>query len=80
MKCYAEGGGGSADYSYQHKGSSDYSETKPVNEGGIDYPKKGEIDVMKYFVNEFYWKDFPRVVVSELDLLGLLWLTKIKLK
>jgi hypothetical protein len=75
-----EGGNGSIDYSYQHKKSSDYSNTKPVIEGGVDYPKNGEIDVMKYFNKEPYVKDFDRVIAEFTDVLGLVWLTKIKIK
>lgn len=66
-------------YSYKHKGSSSLSDTLPVSEGGVDYPSIGEIDLMKYFNNEPRWKDFSRVVVAEFDLLGLLWLSKIKI-
>jgi hypothetical protein len=50
LRSYAEGGGGSADYSYKHKGSSRYSETKSISEGGVIYPRKGEIDLMKYYI------------------------------
>ncbi|GEM59210.1 hypothetical protein B0A78_07955 [Flavobacterium columnare NBRC 100251 = ATCC 23463] len=66
-------------YSYKHKGSSTLSETKPISEGGFNYPSSGEIDLMKYFNNEPYWKDFKRVVAEEKDVLCLLWLSKIKI-
>lgn len=82
LRSYAEGGGGSADYSYKHKGSSGYSETKSVSEGGVIYPRKGEIDLMKYYNNTPYFLDFDfdRIVAAEEDVKGLLWLTKIKIK
>ena len=81
LRSYAEGGG-SADYSYKHKGSSGYSETKSVSEGGVIYPRKGEIDLMKYYNNTPYFLnfDFDRIVAAEEDVKGLLWLTKIKIK
>ncbi len=79
LKAFAEYGGGSTDYSYKHKGSSDYSSAKPVNEGGENYPLKGEIDLMKYYNNDPYWYDFDRIVACQDDILGLIWLTKLKI-
>lgn len=67
-------------YSYKHKNSSDFSDPLEISNGGSIYPKTGEIDVMKYYNEEPYWKDFSRVVVAENDLLGLIWLTKIKIQ
>lgn len=82
LRAYSEYGGGSADYSYEHKGSSGYSDTKPVSEGGENYPVKGEIDLMKYFNNTPYFLnyDFERIVAEDKDVLGLIWLTKLKIK
>ena len=82
LRAYSEGGGGSADYSYKHKGSSGYSETKPTKEGGFDYPISGEIDLMKYYNTKLYFLDydFERIVAEDKDILGLIWLTKIKVK
>ncbi|WP_407267097.1 hypothetical protein R8G63_08940 [Tenacibaculum maritimum] len=80
LKAFAEKGGGDTDHSYKHKGSSDYSNTKPVNEGGENYPSTGEIDLMKYYNNSPYWSDFNRIVASQEDILGLIWLTKLELK
>jgi len=82
LRAYSEGGGGSADYSYKHKGSSGYSETKPVSEGGVSYPISGEIDVMKYFNNAPYFLnyDFERIIAEDKDILGLIWLVKIEIK
>ena len=79
LRSYAENGGGSADYSYEHKGSSGYSDVKPLNEGGVNYPKKGEIDLMKYFNNDpnFLEYDFDRIAADNKDSLGIIWLTKI---
>jgi hypothetical protein len=68
------------DYSFKHKGSSDYSETKKIKEGGFDYPKSGEIDLMKYYNNTPHTYDFSRIVAEQNDVLGLIWLTKIKMK
>ncbi|WP_210151610.1 hypothetical protein [Chryseobacterium scophthalmum] len=82
LRAFSEHGGGSADYSYEHKGSSGYSDTKPVSEGGVSYPTHGEIDVMKYFNNTPYFLnyDFERIVAEDKDILGLIWLTKLKIK
>jgi len=82
LRAYSEGGGGSADYSYKHKGSSGYSETKPTKEGGFDYPISGEIDLMKYYnkTPSFLNYDYERIVAEDKDILGLIWLTKIKVK
>lgn len=81
LKAFAEKGGGDTDYSYKHKGSSDYSNTKPINEGGEDYRLiTGEIDLMKYYNNDPRWYDFDRIKVSQKDVLRLLWLTKLELK
>ncbi|WP_422090480.1 hypothetical protein [Tenacibaculum ovolyticum] len=52
----------------------------PVSEGGENYPYKGEIDLMKYYNNNPYWSDFDRIVADQEDVLGLLWLTKLRLK
>ena len=80
LKSYSEAAGGSEDYSYKHKGSSGYSETLPVSEGGSNYPNTGEIDLMKYFNNSPRYFDFDRISASTEDVLGLIWLTKIELK
>ena len=46
---------------------------------GTTYPKEGEIDLMKY-AEEYRPEDFyERVVIASEDLLGLIWLTKIKI-
>ncbi|WP_157885951.1 hypothetical protein [Chryseobacterium glaciei] len=47
---------------------------------GEDYPLSGEIDVMKYYNKEPRIKDRTRMVAAEKDVLGLLWLTKLKIK
>ncbi|MFC6269719.1 hypothetical protein [Frigoriflavimonas asaccharolytica] len=82
LRSYSEGGGGSADYSYKHKGSSGYSDTKPLSEGGVSYPTEGgEIDLMKYYNNSprnFLDYDYERIVAEDKDVLGLIWLTKLK--
>ncbi|WP_281979898.1 hypothetical protein [Tenacibaculum mesophilum] len=80
LKSYAELGGGSTDYSYKHKGTSDYSDKLSINKGGENYPLRGEIDLMKYYNNDPFYYDFDRIVAGEKDVLGLLWLTKLKIK
>ncbi|MHC9087778.1 hypothetical protein ACXIHB_03600 [Tenacibaculum sp. IMCC1] len=61
-------------YSKSHKGSSTIFTQERKN---LPLPKKGEIDLMKYY-NKYY--DSRRTIASEKDTLGLLWLTKIELK
>ncbi len=82
LRAYSEGDGGSADYSYKHKGSSGYSDTKPTSEGGFDYPIEGEIDLMKYYNKTPYFLDydFDRIIAEDKDVLGLIWLTKMEIK
>ncbi len=45
------------------------------------YPTGGkEIDLMKYVDEQFYPPNYyKRIILSEKDLLGLIWLTKIEL-
>ena len=70
----------SREYSYHHEGSSDNSSPLPVSDGGFEYPVSGEIDLMKYYNHDVGWKDFERVAANEQDVLGLNWLTKLKIK
>lgn len=65
-------------YSYRHKGSSGFSETKSVADGGFEYPQTGEIDLMKYYNDEPYDKDYGRVVAATEDVTGLVWLSGLK--
>ena len=63
-------------YSYGHKGTVN-TVTQEIKDGTPEYPSTGEIDLMKYYQNYY---DIPRTIASETDVLGLLWLTKIKVK
>ncbi len=47
---------------------------------GEEYPKLGEIDLMKYYNNDPIVYDYSRIIANEKDVLGLIWLTKLKLK
>jgi hypothetical protein len=47
---------------------------------GEEYPKKGEIDLMKYYNNTPNPVDQTRIIAAVNDILGLIWLTKIKVK
>ncbi len=47
---------------------------------GENYPKSGEIDLMKYYNGYFYSSFYNRIVANEKDVLGLIWLTKMELK
>lgn len=70
--------GGTA-YSYGHKGSVNVV-TQNSNENSTNYPESGEIDIMPYYKNYIPISDRKRMVASEKDVLGLIWLTKIKIK
>ncbi len=61
-------------YSKSHKGSTTIitQETLPTLPL---IPTTGEIDLMKYY-QDYY--DISKTVISEFDLLKLIWLTKIK--
>ncbi|WP_159288241.1 hypothetical protein [Tenacibaculum maritimum] len=62
-------------YSKKHKETSTILQSENA---GLKYPS-GEIDLMKYF-DEVYAPDFRKVIVSEKDVLSLIWLTKLELK
>jgi hypothetical protein len=47
------------------------------NNNATEVPKIGEINLMKYYTNSLIPE---RVVASEKDVLGLLWLSKIEIK
>lgn len=49
-----------------------------MKSNGENTPKSGEIDLMKYYNDYSDYKD--RIVASEQDVKGLLWLTKLSLK
>ena len=75
--------GGKNNYSYIHKGTSTLL-TQDVKKESV-LPLSGEIDLMKYYsddyinirsINSFY----ERNIAGETDVLGLLWLTKLKIK
>ncbi|WP_165764899.1 hypothetical protein [Flavobacterium davisii] len=58
-----------------------------MNSVGEYYPKTGEIDLMKYYNNLYDKKgriisssDLRRTVASEKDVIGFLWLAKIKIR
>ncbi|MBE7653988.1 hypothetical protein [Tenacibaculum finnmarkense] len=67
-------------HSYTHKGTSHPSVIIQDPVKGTKYPTGSkEIDLMKY-ADDFYPYDYyKRVILSEKDLLGLLWLTKLEL-
>ncbi|WP_237276024.1 hypothetical protein [Tenacibaculum ovolyticum] len=69
-------------HSYTHKGTSHPSVIIQSPVKGTRYPTGGkEIDLMKYADEDTYPPDYyKRIILSEKDLLGLIWLTKLKLK
>lgn len=68
-------------YSKGHKGSSTIVSQSAL--GNFLYPSIGEIDLMVYYVEDLthpYPMDYNRrVIAAEQDVIGLLWLTKIKI-
>ncbi|MFL0109397.1 hypothetical protein [Tenacibaculum maritimum] len=66
-------------YSYGHKGSVN-TITQSENSKAIEYPKKGEIDIMPYYTNWLGYNERKRMVAAMKDVLSLIWLTKIELK
>lgn len=64
-------------YSKTHKGTSHWSMViQAPSSSATNFPVHGEIDLMKYYQNYY---DISRTIISEIDLLKLLWLTKIKI-
>lgn len=64
-------------YSKTHKGTSHWSMIiQDVNDNATYIPTTGEIDLMKYYIDSY---DIPRTIISEFDLLKVIWLTKIKI-
>ncbi|WP_407264565.1 hypothetical protein [Tenacibaculum maritimum] len=68
-------------HSYTHKGTSHPSVIIQNPVKGTKYPTDGkEIDLMKYAEESYPYDYYKRIILSEKDLLGLLWLTKLELK
>lgn len=66
-------------YSYKHKGTSTLVTQVPLE--NTPYPIIGEIDLMKYSSDMYRPSDYyDRVILSEKDLKGLLWFTKMKIE
>ena len=66
-------------YSYKHKGTSTLVTQVPLE--NTPFPIIGEIDLMKYSSDMYYPSDYyDRVILSEKDLKGLLWFTKMKIE
>lgn len=66
-------------YSYKHKDTSTLVTQVPLE--NTPYPIIGEIDLMKYSSDMYRPSDYyDRVILSEKDLKGLLWFTKMKIE
>ena len=79
LQCF----GGKLDYSYVHKDSSTLLTQKVVD--GSVLPVSGEIDLMKYYSDDSYYKRlsanfFERNIAAETDVKGLLWCSILKIK
>jgi len=70
---------GTTSYSYKHKGSTTLF-TQETLESTPNYPTSGEIDLMKYYQNWIPYDQRDRIVAAEEDVLGLLWLSKIRVE
>lgn len=70
---------GGQNYSKGHKKTSHWSLIIQNPVSGTTYPAKGEIDLMKYADESRPNDFFKRRVIAQEDLLGVLWLTKLKL-
>ena len=75
--------GGKNDYSYVHKSTSTLL-TQEVRQSSI-LPTSGEIDLMKYYSDDYYIDRannnfYNRNVAAEIDVLGLLWCSKIEIR
>ncbi|KQT33917.1 hypothetical protein ASG22_17620 [Chryseobacterium sp. Leaf405] len=70
---------GGSIYSKSHKSTTTGLNliSQNTDEDAPDIPETGEIDLMKYY-QRYY--DIPRTIISELDLLKVIWLTKIEIK
>jgi hypothetical protein len=69
---------GDQNYSKGHKGTTTGINIilQETNEDAPEIPNKGEIDLMKYYQTYY---DISRTIISEFDLLKVIWLTKIKI-
>jgi len=86
--------GGKNNYSYIHKGTSTLFTQKTKSKSTL--PSSSEFDLMKYFADDYFVdrvgyidsrgnkvlgnEFFRRSVASEIDVLGLIWLTKMKVR
>lgn len=77
---FGKGGYDGRDYSYGHKGTSGPTWIQQDPLPGTKYPPSPEeIDLMKYAEGYRPEDYFERVVLSEKDSLGLVWLSKLKI-
>jgi len=66
-------------YSYGHKGSVN-TVTQSQNSNATNYPKTGEIDLMKYYKDWIPDSQKHKMAAAEKDVLSFIWLTKLELK
>jgi len=64
-------------YSSVHKGTSEFK-TGNISCSATAYPITGEIDIMQYYTNKIPEVLLFRSVAAEKDVLGLVWLSKLK--
>lgn len=69
---------GGTNYSYGHKGSVNvYTQNIKSTSGKI--PKTGEVDIMPYYSDDMPLASYDRYAASEEDVLGIIWLNKLKI-
>ncbi len=70
--------GGTA-YSYGHKGSVNVVLQTRKDEAPAA-PATGEVDIMPYYPNSIPLREYDRYAAAEADVMGLVWLTKLKIE
>lgn len=70
---------GTTAYSYGHKDTSTVV-TQSTKDTAPACPAAGEIDLMKYYKYSPLTSQIKRIVAAEVDVLGLLWLSKLRVK
>ncbi|MFC6269717.1 hypothetical protein [Frigoriflavimonas asaccharolytica] len=65
-------------YSYGHKGSV-HVITQSMKDNSSSYSTSGEIDIMPYYPNDPPLALYDKYAAAEKDVLGLIWLSKIKI-
>lgn len=71
---------GGTSYSYGHQGSSGVISQKTKSDAPSFLSGSAEIDLMIYYKNRFHINDIQRIIISDNDLQGIIWCSKMKFK